>query len=323
MASAAILMATYNGEEFLPAQLESLIDQTFTNWKMYVSDDCSKDHTLDILREYQKKEQRICQIISNSGPHGPFQNYYNLMRYLKESGETFDYYFYCDQDDIWVASKMEKQIMALEKCPAEKPSICCCDLELIDEKGNLQGKRMSDYADIKLTNPYNLFFKHRYIWGTAMAHNRALWDLVEIPADISNDISHDNFLGNYAVAYGTIVFEPEGLVLYRRHGSNVSGLPMEHRIARDFLPMQFYHYYRAVCYTTLYFIHRAPYRTTFMNEYETAVLSGGVKAYRFLKKYQIHVTEGFLSRIMFYIVFVSGQVKREGKIKNREYLYEK
>ena len=51
----AILMCTYNGEAFLEAQLDSIQNQDYKNWTLYVNDDGSKDTTLDILKAYQKK----------------------------------------------------------------------------------------------------------------------------------------------------------------------------------------------------------------------------------------------------------------------------
>jgi glycosyltransferase involved in cell wall biosynthesis len=51
----AILMCTYNGENFLEEQLDSIENQDYKNWTLYVNDDGSKDATLDILKRYQKK----------------------------------------------------------------------------------------------------------------------------------------------------------------------------------------------------------------------------------------------------------------------------
>jgi glycosyltransferase involved in cell wall biosynthesis len=50
----AILMCTYNGEEFLEEQLDSIEGQDYKNWTLYVNDDGSKDRTLSILKAYQK-----------------------------------------------------------------------------------------------------------------------------------------------------------------------------------------------------------------------------------------------------------------------------
>ena len=54
-----ILLATYNGEKYLKEQLDSILSQTYSNFRLIISDDCSKDTTRDILKEYEQKDNRI------------------------------------------------------------------------------------------------------------------------------------------------------------------------------------------------------------------------------------------------------------------------
>ena len=54
-----ILMATYNGGSYLSQQLDSILAQTYKNWKLLVRDDCSTDNTLDILKKYKEQDKRI------------------------------------------------------------------------------------------------------------------------------------------------------------------------------------------------------------------------------------------------------------------------
>ena len=54
-----ILMATYNGEKYVGEQIDSIIHQTYKNWKLLIRDDNSTDKTLEILKEYEKKDKRI------------------------------------------------------------------------------------------------------------------------------------------------------------------------------------------------------------------------------------------------------------------------
>ena len=66
----SIALATYNGEEFLREQLDSVLNQTFQDFEIIVCDDCSTDHTLAILEEYKKRDARITV----------YQNDYRLLR---------------------------------------------------------------------------------------------------------------------------------------------------------------------------------------------------------------------------------------------------
>ena len=54
-----ILLATYNGEKHLKKQLDSILTQTYKNFRLIISDDCSSDSTKEILKEYEKKDSRI------------------------------------------------------------------------------------------------------------------------------------------------------------------------------------------------------------------------------------------------------------------------
>ena len=54
-----ILMATYNGETYIREQIDSIINQTYKNWILLVRDDNSKDNTVSIIEEYEKKDSRI------------------------------------------------------------------------------------------------------------------------------------------------------------------------------------------------------------------------------------------------------------------------
>ena len=54
-----ILLATYNGEKYVAEQIESILNQTYKNFNLIISDDCSKDSTPDILKKYAEKDKRI------------------------------------------------------------------------------------------------------------------------------------------------------------------------------------------------------------------------------------------------------------------------
>ena len=69
-AQVAILMATYNGERFLPVQLDSILNQEFEDWVLLVSDDGSTDRTREILLQYQKRYPNKIQILEKEKPTG-------------------------------------------------------------------------------------------------------------------------------------------------------------------------------------------------------------------------------------------------------------
>jgi glycosyltransferase involved in cell wall biosynthesis len=62
------LLATYNGENYLSEQIDSILNQTYKNWRLLISDNGSSDNTVSIIREYQKKKPK--QIIFYKNQEG-------------------------------------------------------------------------------------------------------------------------------------------------------------------------------------------------------------------------------------------------------------
>ena len=98
----AVVIATYNGENFIREQLESILSQTLMPYEVIISDDNSKDSTWDILKEYKLKFPALFRIYRNKLSLGPHENFINAFQYV-----TADYIAPCDQDDIWLPEKLE------------------------------------------------------------------------------------------------------------------------------------------------------------------------------------------------------------------------
>lgn len=300
---AIILMAVYNGEKYLSKQLDSIINQSFTNWELIICDDNSDDNTKVIVDNYMSRESRIIEFISNEGQiHGAYANYFFLMRYVKERYDTYSYYFYCDQDDIWNSNKMLKQIQCIDNIKMEKgdsPILVYSDLDLIDGEGKKIGKKMSDIKSLDLSGKeYSIFFNPAFVWGTTMAHNGKLWELLYLPCKESNMTSHDNYVSFYAVMYGTIFYMDEVLVLYRRHGGNVSPLQRKYNIwsaTKKILTgmKKVIDNHSRNLWNIIYFIDLAPYKTEDMKILENTIFSGGLAALKYLKKHGVVYTNKY------------------------------
>ena len=221
-----IMMATFNGEKYLEKQIDSIIAQTYSDWKLLIRDDGSKDGTADILKEYQKKDSRI-EVLFNSGPlHGPYHNFHELF-YEAKKRPAFEYYAFCDQDDIWKSEKLEKLIKYCNDNSTEsEPTFVYTDLSVIDGEGHLTEKSVNQILGIDISeNPINLFFAHAYVWGCTALFNQALFSLVpalDAKFPHRDIMSHDNYIAKHAVMYGKIMYYPTPLILYRKHGGNVT-----------------------------------------------------------------------------------------------------
>ncbi len=73
--SCLIMMTTYNGELFLEKQLQSIVDQTYTNWELIAQDDGSADATEAVFSFFANKDKRFQFCKNESGNHGPYQNF--------------------------------------------------------------------------------------------------------------------------------------------------------------------------------------------------------------------------------------------------------
>ena len=85
----AVIMSTYNGEKFVSEQLDSILNQTYSNIEIVVRDDGSKDNTVNIIKEYQKKYNNIK--LYEGENIGFIKSFFELLK-LTES----DYYACCE-----------------------------------------------------------------------------------------------------------------------------------------------------------------------------------------------------------------------------------
>ncbi|MEQ8407150.1 MAG: glycosyltransferase [Gammaproteobacteria bacterium] len=104
-------LATYNGFSTIAESIESLLSQTYTNFKLLVSDDASSDNTLKVIEEYAKLDRRI-QCIKQHENLGPLGNF----RKVLDMAET-KYFMWASQDDLWSANYLEESVSALSRNP--------------------------------------------------------------------------------------------------------------------------------------------------------------------------------------------------------------
>ena len=124
-------MATYNGERFLREQLDSIIDQSYSNLEIIIQDDGSSDETCTIVKSYAARDPRI-RFYQNDENLGIIQNFYDLID--KARGE---YIAISDQDDIWKPNKIESLIKHMGNY-----SLIYSDSQLIDQLGDQTGKTL-------------------------------------------------------------------------------------------------------------------------------------------------------------------------------------
>lgn len=238
--SVDILLSTYNGKLFLKGQIDSIIDQTFTQWRLIARDDGSIDSTEDILNRYSKKDPRITLIQDDLGNLGPCQSFAELMKHL-----TADYVMFCDQDDVWVSEKIERMLkpaISSDLDYPDKPILTVSDLIITDE--NLNRFSPSSFWKYQGYSPnkkpgFNTIIVQNKFPGCSMMFNRKL---VEILKDIPSEaVMHDWWIALIASAFGKISIINEPLVYYRQHCLNRIGVSQNsisgiiRRISTDYM----------------------------------------------------------------------------------------
>ncbi|MUK87347.1 glycosyltransferase [Ornithinibacillus sp. L9] len=105
----SVITPAFNAEKFISRTIESVLDQTYTNWEMVIVDDRSTDNTVSIIQEYQKKDERIKLHIlpENSGSA--------IARNTAMKNAQGQYIAFLDSDDLWYPQKLEKQLKFMQE----------------------------------------------------------------------------------------------------------------------------------------------------------------------------------------------------------------
>lgn len=219
----AILMASFNGSRHIEEQLKSIRGQTYRNWHLFVSDNGSTDSTRDILSAYGTRESRMEKLLMNNEKRGAFLNFYFLLQYAKEHlADSYEYFFLCDQDDLWDERKISIQVEKMKETDGRVPALSYTDLQIMNEDGSPASKKMSDIYLLPLKNAADIFFNPVHVWGNTVCFNACLLRNIRIPDDVYKGFSHDQFLAYYAAGFGQCLYLDLPLTFYRRYQGNVS-----------------------------------------------------------------------------------------------------
>ncbi|HHS2822168.1 TPA: glycosyltransferase family 2 protein [Streptococcus agalactiae] len=211
-----ILMATYNGEKFLAQQIESIQKQTFKEWNLLIRDDGSSDKTCDIIRNFTAKDSRIRFINENEHHNlGVIKSFFMLVNY-----EVADFYFFSDQDDVWLPEKLSVSLEAAKHKASDVPLLVYTDLKVVNQELNILQDSMiraqSHHANTTLLPELT----ENTVTGGTMMINHALAEKWFTPNDI---LMHDWFLALLAASLGEIIYLDLPTQLYRQHDNNVLG----------------------------------------------------------------------------------------------------
>jgi glycosyltransferase involved in cell wall biosynthesis len=209
----SVVMATYNGERYLTAQLDSILKQTYPTLEVIIIDDGSTDGTLPLLHRYAAQHTHI-RVVQNETNLGYIRNFEKGMLLA-----TGTYVALSDQDDIWHENKL--QVLMDE---IGENDIVFADSRLIDDEGRPIGPNFSDIRQLQTFTSCLSFV----IGNTVSGHNMLIRrELMQQCLPFPTVLPHDHWLCFVATFRGPVRYVPQVLVDYRQHTENVFGITRE------------------------------------------------------------------------------------------------
>ncbi len=209
-----ILMATYNGEKYLAEQLDSIINQTYHNWNLLIRDDNSTDRTLEIIQDYQKKDNRIKLLKDNKGNLGIVKNFEEL---LKNSESEF--IMFSDQDDIWIENKLDAYLKTAEKIKI-KGFLLHSDAVLFNKNKSDVSTRTFISKKAEKKGLENTFFNY-FVQGATILISKEIKNFIlPFPKEA---YLHDRYIHLISELFFERVFINQPLIYYRQHDNNQIG----------------------------------------------------------------------------------------------------
>ncbi len=220
-----VLMATYQGKQYLEQQLDSILAQTVPV-KILISDDGSDDGTREMLNDYAgwyPKQVFLHHRTEHTG--GAAGNFFWLMKEALKD-EKNEYIFFSDQDDVWENNKVKvmlHRMRVLEKGLGRQcPILLYSDMEVVDEDMYEIHESFAGYTHQNPDrNSFAELLVENQVTGGASMINRALLERCAKEPEIC--CMHDWWIALTASCFGVIEFIPRALSKYRQHGNNVLG----------------------------------------------------------------------------------------------------
>lgn len=218
-----ILLATWNGEAWLPQQLESLLGQSDSRARILIRDDGSTDGTRAVLANWAARyPDRISLLPDDGQRRGACGNFAALL-----AASSAPRVMFCDQDDHWHHDKVAVSAAAMDRLEAQHgptlPLLIHGDAQVVDAALQPLGHTLSQaiHVDLATAGDLRRQLPQNAATGCTMILNRALVDAcLPVP---SSAIMHDWWVALVASAIGEVAVLPDVLIDYRQHQANAIG----------------------------------------------------------------------------------------------------
>lgn len=212
-----IIIAYYNGQQYFCEQLNSIINQTYKNFHIIISDDNSieEGNFLPTLLNNCDAKVTLLRRFENIGYARNFAEAFN------EIPDDCTYVAFCDQDDIWLPNKIERAVEVLEAVPNDKPALYCSRTELVAT----DGRTHIGHSPLFKRNPsFENALMQNIAGGNTMVLNRKAAGLFKLSTKGRTLVTHDWWA--YLIvsgAGGNIHYDAIPTLKYRQHEKNAIG----------------------------------------------------------------------------------------------------
>ena len=240
----SVIVPVYNAAAYIAETLQSVQSQTFTDWEIVVVDDGSKDNSLAIAEEFGRQDRRISV---HSQPNSGVSTARNLG--LAKSRSDFPYALFLDSDDLLTPAALQTLLTLLEAHP--EACAACGFLQDIDAKGQATAEyeRLESLIDRRGVEGLRLvqrkpdapvvfgdvcFHCHIITPGQVLVRKTALAKVGGFEAALAYVEDYDLWW-RLTMQVGPIATTPKKTLLYRHHGTSISGnSAVRRRGAADF-----------------------------------------------------------------------------------------
>lgn len=216
-----ILLGTYNGASFLGEQLDSIVNQGYTDWKLLIHDDNSTDETINIIKKYTALYPDKITFLDDALSFGNASENFGFLL----GNTSANYVMFCDQDDVWLPHKIERTLQKMKEVEdtySNTPILIHSNLKVVDQDLDVLSDSYWSYQGIDPSySTLNRLLVQNVITGCTVMINRPLATMaLPVPKNV---IMHDWWLGLVASAFGNISYIDAPLMLYRQHEANDTG----------------------------------------------------------------------------------------------------
>lgn len=211
MPKVSIVLPTYNGEKYIRESIDSILNQTFTDWELIIVNDCSTDNTVNIIQEYAEKDKRI-KIINNK-KNEKLPNSLNI-GFREAIGE---YLTWTSDDNVYLNRAIEEMVKFLEE--NLEYQMVCARMDFIDKNGNFMYKHV-EYSNL-------LMFYNDCVGACFMYRDKVLHEVGEYDPE-KFCIEDYEYWMRIIKKYGNIGFLKETLYKYRKHEESLTDTKKEY-----------------------------------------------------------------------------------------------